>query len=473
MNQSVNKSVTAVADQQEVLLAQDEVLTAPVVEKSPPLPTLPLDEAPYRRLGMFVSVVMLGVFLLWAAFAPLKSAIVGPGKIVVESRNKTVQHLDGGIVAEIYVKEGDKVKKGQPLLKLSDVQLKAQLAIIHSQLWEAMASLDRLNAELAGSETLVFSPEVLALKNDPQMARYMETQQQLFAVRRLAYHSEQSVLTQRVGQTHEQISGLKNMVESEQKRVRSLQQDVKDWQVLFAQQFADKVRLREMERQLTELEGDISGKQSEMARLKQVAMETERQKLLRQQEYLKEVSDQMRDAQGKQSEAQARQAAIADQLSRVEIDAPDDGRVVGFDIVNVGAVIDPRRAIMQIVPDEHSFAVIGQVQTMDIDMVSAGQRAEIKFSAFNTNFLPVLYGHVESVGADSLMNDATKQPYYAVRVIPEPEAVAVLEKQGWQLVSGMPADIYIQTRERTLLNYIVKPLMVMFSRAFNEDDGVL
>jgi epimerase transport system membrane fusion protein len=472
MSHPVKKSAV-VAEQSEVLLAQDDVLTAPAVEKKAPFVSLPLDEAPYRRFGMFVTFGMLGVFLVWAAFAPLKSAIVGSGKIVVESRNKVVQHLDGGIVAEIYVKEGDQVHKGQPLLKLSDVQIKAQLTIVHSQLWEAMASFDRLMAERNGLEVLTFSPAVLALKNEPQMARYMETQQQLFTVRRLAYHSEQSVLNQRVAQTKEQINGLEHVVLSEQNRAKSLTQDVKDWRSLYEQQFADKIRLREMERQLTELEGDMASKQSEIARLRQVATETERQKLLRQQEYLKEISDQMRDVQGKQSEGEARQAALVDQLQRIEIDAPDDGRVVGFDVVNVGAVIDPRRPIMQIVPNEHSFAVLGRIQTMDIDMVSAGQRAEIKFSAFNTNFLPVMYGHVESVGADSLIDEATKQPYYTVRVIPEPEAVAVLEKQGWQLVSGMPADIYIQTRERTLLNYIIKPLEVMISKSLNEDDGVL
>ncbi|MCI4410367.1 MAG: HlyD family type I secretion periplasmic adaptor subunit [Thiotrichales bacterium] len=472
MSHPVKKSAV-VAEQSEVLLAQDDVLTAPAVEEKAPFVSLPLDEAPYRRFGMFVTFGMLGVFLVWAAFAPLKSAIVGSGKIVVESRNKVVQHLDGGIVAEIYVKEGDQVHKGQPLLKLSDVQIKAQLTIVHSQLWEAMASFDRLMAERNGLEVLTFSPAVLALKNEPQMARYMETQQQLFTVRRLAYHSEQSVLNQRVAQTKEQINGLEHVVLSEQNRAKSLTQDVKDWRSLYEQQFADKIRLREMERQLTELEGDMASKQSEIARLRQVATETERQKLLRQQEYLKEISDQMRDVQGKQSEGEARQAALVDQLQRIEIDAPDDGRVVGFDVVNVGAVIDPRRPIMQIVPNEHSFAVLGRIQTMDIDMVSAGQRAEIKFSAFNTNFLPVMYGHVESVGADSLIDEATKQPYYTVRVIPEPEAVAVLEKQGWQLVSGMPADIYIQTRERTLLNYIIKPLEVMISKSLNEDDGVL
>jgi epimerase transport system membrane fusion protein len=466
------KDIAVKEESTEVILAQDDVITAPVVEKADPLTHLRMDDRPYRRLGMFVTVGMLGGFMLWAALAPLKSAVVAPGKVIVESRNKVVQHLDGGIVAEIYVKEGDVVKKGQPLLKLSDVQIKAQLDIVDSQLWEAMANLERLRAERNGQEKMTISPAVMALQNEPKMAQYLTTQEQLFKVRRLAYHSEQSVLKERIAQTKQQIHGLEQVLASENTRAQSLSTDVKDWRKLYEQQFADKVRLRDMERQLTELEGDIAGKTSEIARQKQIIAETEHQILLRQQEYLKEVSDQMRDAQSKESEGQARSSALEDQLRRVDIVAPDDGRVVGFDVVTVGAVIDPRRQIMEIVPAEHSFAALGHVQTMDIDMVATGQRAEIKFSAYNTSYLPVLYGHVVTVAADAAIDEVTKQPYYSVKVIPEPEAVAALEKQGWNLVSGMPADAYILTRERTLMSYIIKPLRVMFSRGLNEDDGL-
>lgn len=453
----------------EVLPGKPEMT---VVEKRADLPQVPTDDAPYRRLGMFVLVGMLGVFTLWAAVAPLKSAVVAPGKVVVESRNKVVQHLDGGIVADIFVKEGDVVAKGQPLLKLSDVQIRAQLDIINSQWWEALANLARLQAERDGKETLVLSAQVTAEQSNPVMAEFLATQQQLFAVRRQAFHSEQSVLKQRIAQTRAQIGGLEKVMASQQQRASSLSQDVKDWQKLYEQQYADKVRLREMQRQQSEIEGDVAAKQSEVARLKQVLAETEHQMVLRQEEYLKEVGDLMRQYQAKLAEAEARKVALEDQLNRVDILAPESGRVVGFEIVTVGAVVEPRRPIMEIVPAEQVFAVMGQLQTMDVDQVLPGQRAEIKFTAFNTNYLPVMYGHVESIGADALMDEATKMPYYKVRVVPEAEAVAVLEQQGWSLVSGMPADTYIQTRERTLLNYIVKPFQVMFSRAFNEDDGL-
>jgi epimerase transport system membrane fusion protein len=456
----------------EVLFAKDDLITAPVVEKREPLTVLCMDDKPYRRLGMFVTVVMLGGFILWAAFAPLKSAIVSPGKVVVESRNKVVQHLDGGIVAKIYVKEGDLVKKGQLLLTLSDTQIQAQLDIVNSQLWESMASLERLTAERNGNETLTLSEHVLALQNEPKMAEYLSTQHQLFMVRRQAFHSEQSVLQKRIGQSKQQVQGLEQVTRSEQSRALSLANDVNDWQSLYDQQFADKVRLRDMQRQLTELEGNIASKRSDVLRFKQVTAETEHQILLRQQEYLKEVADQTRDAQTKRSEAEARRAGLIDQLRRIDILAPDDGRVVGFDVVTVGAVIEARRAMMQIVPDARAFLVVGRVQTTDIDMIAINQKAEIKFTAYNTSYLPVLYGHVINIGADALMDEATKQPYYEVKVLPDSEAVSLLEKQGWLLVSGMPADTYIMTHERTLFSYIIKPLSVMFSRAFNEDDGL-
>lgn len=464
---------SAMAKENEVLVAKEDVISAPVQEKPEQAPLLLTDDTGFRRFGMFVALGMLGVFLLWAAFAPLKSAVVAPGKIVVESRNKVVQHLDGGIVSDIYVKEGDVVRQGQPLLHLSEVQLRAQLNIVNSQLWESMANLARLTAERDGKEVMQLPDDVVALEKEPTMAQYLTTQKQFFMARRQAYHSEQSVLKERIAQTKQQMIGLESVIASQEKRSRSLTQDVKDWQKLFEQQYADKVRLRDMERQLTELEGDTASKKSEMARLRQVIAETEGQLVLRQQEYLKEVSDQIRDAQAKRSESEARQAALMDQLNRVEIVAPADGRVVGFDVVTIGAVIEPRRPIMQIVPNEHAFAVIGQIQTTNVDQVVVGQQAEIKFTAFNTNFLPVMYGKVESVGADSEFDEATKQPFYKVRVMPDPDAVKVIEKQGWQLVSGMPADVYIQTKDRTLLNYIIRPFQVMFSRAFNEDDGVI
>lgn len=451
---------------------QSDILTAPAVEMPSPKVDLPLDDRPLRRFGMFVSVVMLGGFIAWASFAPLKSAVVATGKLVVESRNKVVQHLDGGLVAEILVKEGDLVKKDQLLLKLSEVQIQAQLDIVNSQLWEAMANLARLNAERDGKEKLVFSPELEGLKSEPKMAQYLATQMQLFKVRRQAFHSEQTVLQQRIKQTKEQVQGLEKVLASERTRAHSLAQDVKDWQVLYEQQFADKVRLREMQRQLNELEGSMSGKESDVLRLKQSVTETEGQMLLRQQEYLKEVTDQIREAQAKQSEAEARQGALRDQLKRIDILAPDDGRVVGFEVVTVGAVLDPRRTIMEIVPANQEFAVLGQMDTMSVDQVTVGQRAEIKFTAFNTNFLPVLFGTVQSVSADAVMDEATKMPYYKVKVIPETEAVQELSKHNWQLVSGMPADVYIITKERTLMNYILRPIQMMFMRAFNEDDGI-
>lgn len=457
---------------EELLAKQDDLLTPPVSKASADVSGPPTDDGPFRRFGLFVAVAMLGGFIAWAALAPLKSAVVAAGKVVVESRNKVVQHLDGGIVSDIYVKEGDLVHKNQPLLRLSDIQIRAQLDIVNSQLWEASANLARLMAERDGLEVLTISPALQSVREEPKVAQSLATQQQLFTARRQAYHSEQSVLKQRIAQTRQQVLGLEQLVGSQQKRAQSLSLDVKDWQVLFEQQFADKIRLREMQRQLTEIEGDIASKQSEIARLKQVIAETERQILLRQQEYQKEVTDGIREAQSRQSEAEARVAALTDQLHRVEILAPDDGRVVGFEVVTLGAVLEPRRPIMEIVPTEQAFAVMGQMQTQDVDQVVPGQLAEIKFMAFNTNYLPVLYGKVESVAADALVDDITKMPYYKVKIVPDMDAVELLSKQGLQLVSGMPADVYIQTRERTLLNYIIRPLQVMVSRAFNEDDGL-
>lgn len=430
------------------------------------------DDRGFRRIGLFVVLGMLGGFLLWSAFAPLTSAVVATGKVVVETRNKVVQHLDGGIVANIHVKEGDLVTKGQKLLTLSSIQLQSQLDIVQRQYWEATVNLDRLQAEQEQQETLSFSAQVLAQANEPQLAAQLRTQQQLFKVRRQAFHSEQSVLTQKVSQANSQIHGLEKLIQSHQSRSKSLAQDIQDWQALYEQQFADKVRLREMERQQSELQGDISAKQSEIQRLAQVIVETKRQMLLRQEEYLKEVSNQLRETQTQQTEALSKLSALQDQLKRIDILSPDDGQVVGFDVVTLGAVIEPRKTIMEIVPQHQSYAVIAQVQLQDIDQVQVGQTAEIKFTAFNTNYSPVLYGKVANLSSDALLDETNRTYYYKVNVTPGTEVHTELEKQQWSLVSGMPADVYIQTRERTLLGYLIKPLQLMITRAFNEDDGL-
>ena len=177
----------------------------------------------------------------------------------------------------------------------------------------------------------------------------------------------------------------------------------------------------------------------------------------------------MQSFQGKKAEVEARKIALEDQLNRIEVRATETGRIVGFDVVTVGAILEPRKAIMQIVPDDHRFAMSLQVKQTDIDKVTIGLPVEIKFSAFNLSFMPVMYGKVTGIGADTVMDEVSRQPVYNVKVIPDDEAVAALEKQGWALVAGMPADAYIQYGQRTMLDYLTRPFIRGLSRAFNED----
>ncbi len=430
----------------------------------------------YKRLGYFVSLVMFIGFFLWMAFVPLTGAIVTDGKVVTKIPNKVVQHASGGIVSELLVKEGDQVHKGQVLIRLSDVQVRSQLDIISRRWLQALLNLERLRAERDQQTQIIWSQEVEALmqaaEHFPNLADEMATQEALFAARMQSVIHEQAMYEKRVAQTKQQILSLESLVRTEQKRVHSLNQDLQDWVKLYEKRFTDKVKVRDLQRQISDLEGSIASRRAEIDRQAQVMSETERLASQRREENLKDVSEQLKLHQSQQMEAGYQRHALLDELNRLEIVATEEGRVAGLEVSTVGAVLEPRRTLMHIVPSANEFMLSAKVKPTDIDQVFVGQQTEIKFTAFRLNFIPVIYGEVLSVGADALPDDMDKRPYYRVRVSIPKEAIDTLAAQGWHLVPGMPANAYLKTRERTLLNFILRPFELMLMNAFNEDDGL-
>lgn len=427
----------------------------------------------YKRLGYFVSLVMFIGFFAWMAIVPLKGSIVTDGKVVTKIPNKVVQHTSGGIVSELLVKEGDIVKKGQILIRLSDIQVKSQLDIVTRRWQQASMNLDRLRAERDQDNTIQWSSEVQQLLDqDSRLQDEINTQTALFHARRQSVANEQSMYEKRIAQTKQQIVSLDNLIRSEQKRTSSLSQDLQDWVKLYEKRFTDKVKVRDLQRQLSDLEGSISSRKAELDRLAQVILETERLASQRQEENMKEISEQIKQQQEQQMEAGYQRSALLDERSRLDIVATEDGRVAGLELNTVGAVIEGRRTLMYIVPMDNEFMLTVKVKPTDIDQVFVGQSTEIKFTAFRLNFVPVIYGEVVSVGADALPDDTDRRAYYRVRVSIPKEAIDILAQQQWHLVPGMPANAYLKTRERTLLNFMLRPFELMIMNAFNEDDGL-
>jgi epimerase transport system membrane fusion protein len=430
---------------------------------------LPMDETPYRRLGMTILLVTFVVFGLWAQFAPLRGAVVAVGRIIVASQNKQVQHLDGGIVKTINVQDGDSVHKGQVLLELDDIQWRSQLENVQGQLWDAEASLVRLAAERDDAKSIIWPDSLQKASDTPMLAEILKTQNQLFQSRKQALSSSQDVLVQRLAQTRKQIEGNQNAIVSLKKRRESLDSDVNSLQKLAGRNLVAKTTLRQMQRDYEEVEGDTVKTESEVARLNDSVAEIKQQIALTKEEYLKEVSANISDTQTKRIQLLAQKQSLEDKLSRVAITAPVTGKVKGFNIVTLGGVITAGQIIMEIVPDEQEFKIVAELSPTDIDEIKAGQIAEIKITSSNdTRFFPVIHAELIDISGDTFTNQNSQQSFYKATLKIQDDALKLLKEKNVSLIPGMPAEVFLQTRSRTLMSYLLKPLSDVISHSFNE-----
>ncbi|MGE4533529.1 HlyD family type I secretion periplasmic adaptor subunit [Halomonas sp.] len=428
---------------------------------------LPTSDKGYRRLGLIILLVAFGGFGTWALTASLAVAVVAPGNVSMESFKRTVQHLEGGIVREILVEDGDKVQAGESLIVLSDTQARAQLDIARSQYLINRAMESRLLAEQEGSELVVF-PEELQDVDSPRVQQVLAVQQSLFLARRESLQGALQSLDQQIQQMREQIEGLESQIGINRQRVSSLKAEAEDFRSLYREGLGDNQRLRELERQVLEYEGRIAEHRSQIASLKSQISENQLQKEVRRQEFQSEVGEQLRNAQAQIAEAEEQITSLSDQVSRTTIKAPVAGTVVGLQVHSRGAVIRGGDPIMDIVPAGDGFVVESRIPNRDIDNIYVGQQAKIRFSAFNQRLTNEIDGEVIHVSADSFEDEATGQMYYKARVRVTEEGEKDMTEQ-MQLLSGMPAEVLIQTGERTFASYIAKPITDMLARAMREE----
>jgi epimerase transport system membrane fusion protein len=428
-----------------------------------------LDDSRYRKLGWSTLAVTFVFMLGWSGVAPLDSAVVADGRILVASLNKSVQHLDGGLVASIKVRDGDIVKQGQLLLSLDRKPLDIQLDKVTSQLIETEASLERIVAERDGKKKLTFSAELTGKAKAAKQSAILSTQQQLFDSRRQALMSEQAVLHQRLEQAKGEISSNQKMVKTLRYRLSLLDKDLEGLKKLAAKNIVSKAKLRQVQRQRTEISAEIIKHQSEVAQLKSSAQEIISKVTLLKRDFVKEVIASRRELEASWTELQAQQRALVDKLSRIDIRAPVGGKVKGFNVVTTGAVISAGAPIMEIVPQESLFTIHARVSPMDIDALYPGLKAEVRIPVFDSarNF-PSLYSELQDVSTDVYVEEQSDEAYYKATLTLDEETMAILQQQNLQLISGMPVEVVIKTGERTLFNYLVKPLQDMVVRAFNE-----
>jgi len=403
----------------------------------------------------------------WASTAEISGAIIAQGSLVVDSNVKKVQHPSGGVVGEVRVRDGDRVKAGDILIRLDETVTRANLAIVTKGLTEFYARKARLAAERDGADTVPVPKELAGAIDDPIVKEALASERKLFDLRRTARHGQKDQLHQRIQQLREQISGLTAQQDAKTKEMALIEKELGGVRDLWAKNLVPLNRLTSLQREEARLEGERGQLIAAAAEAKGKTAETELQILQLDQDLSSEVAKELRETDSKIGEYVERKVTAEDQLKRTEIRAPLAGVVFQSTANTVGGVItaggDP---IMLIVPEADTLLVEAKVEPRDIDQVQFGQPVVLRFSAFNMRTTPELNGTVARIAADTTNDPRTGQSYYIVRIAMTADEVGRLGDV--KLTPGMPAEAFIQTGERTMLSYLVKPLHDQLMRSFRE-----
>lgn len=424
--------------------------------------------APYVRLGWLIVAVFVSLFVVWGVFAPMHSAAVATGKIVVEGQTKNVQHLEGGIVETILVENGDSVQAGQALLKMQETQTKSELQIVNMQFHEALAKQARLEAERDQLKQIVFRNERWALSRF-DMKRLTDLQTQLFNERRNTLYSEDEILQQKIKRLNEQRLGLEKERQFQQQMVRSVEAELAEYQELYQQKLTNKLKVQENERRLIELRAELANQATQIASLKVQVSEAEEQRILSQRQFRQEVLSELEQTEQRLNDLRARRVALQDKMNRVTVVSPVDGVVEALQVYTEGGVIAPGETVMTIVPTERKSIIEAELNLTDIDKVYPGLMADIRFSAYASQNVHVVEAQVDYVSSDRTVKPNTDKEFYVVRLSLTDDGKAMAKKNGFEIKTGMPVEVMIKTGERTLLSYLVQPFTNMMSRALNED----
>jgi HlyD family secretion protein len=417
-------------------------------------------------LGLAVVVVLAGGLGGWASIQLISGALIAPGQIVVESNVKKVQHPTGGVVGELLAHDGDKVKAGDVVVRLDDTVTKANLAIVTKNLDAAMARAARLEAEQRGLDKIKFPPQLTNRAGDADVANVMASESKLFEVRVTGRSGQKSQLNERIAQLKEQIEGLSAQGRSKEQEIALVQQELTGVRDLYEKHLVQISRLTTLERDSARLNGERAQFVAARAEAKGKITETELQMIQIDKDMVSEVSKDLRETNDKIGELIERKVTAEDQLRRVDIRAPQDGIVEQSNVHTVGGVITAGDTIMLIVPQSDDLQVEAKVNPQDIDKLQVGQKTLLRLSAFNQRTTPELNGVVSRVQPDVTTDQRTGQSYYTIRVSMPPEEIARLGDV--KLIPGMPVEAFVQTGDRTMMSYLMKPLHDQLMRAFRE-----
>jgi HlyD family type I secretion membrane fusion protein len=429
----------------------------------------PLDIPTPRRLALAGAGVLAAAFVVfgaWAALAPLSGAVIAPGFVKVDDSSKKVAHLEGGIVKEIRVRNGTRVKEGEVLLVMQDATVSASVDLLTGQLAAEAAKAARLRAERDGKTAVQFPPELLALRADPKVSEVLRGETHLFDVRRLSIEEQiRSVRTQ-IEEANREAAGFDEGVKASDKAIVLLREEVAANESLARENFISRTRLLALQRDLAQTEARRAEYVGDLARARQKSADLELRIITLRTNRVQQAADELEQTRQRILDLQERIRPSKDAQARQFVIAPVAGEVVNLRIFTAGGVIAPREPVMEIVPDQRHLIIEARLAPDDIDEVRQGMAADVRLTPYHQRSTRLLVGKVTYVSADRLMDEATRAPYYTAYVEVDPESLKA--ETHVNLYPGMPAEVFIRTRERSTLDYLLEPVTNALRRAGRE-----
>lgn len=432
----------------------------------PDAPIFAVSMKRYVTIGVITSLVLVVGFGGWAALANISGAVIAPGRVVVGSSVKEVQHREGGIVKAIHVSNGDLVEAGDLLVELDDTQTRAGFNLVAAQLMALRARMDRLAAERDRMDAVTFREALLARADEPAVAEVLQSQRAVFAARKATLDGQTAQLDEQITQLREQIAGLEAQRDAKRREIELVKDELADLRQLLSRDLVPRSRVTAREREAVRLEGEEGDLTARIAASRGRVAEIRMQILQIEKEFQRTVLDEISELQTEIATLAERNVAADDQLARVELRAPEAGIVHEMEVTTVGGVVAPGATVMKIVPRTDDLVVEARVAPINIDEVVIGQEASVMFSGLPLRETPKLEGRVRKVSADRSTDEASGQDYFEVEVTLDEEELARLGDVD--LVPGMPAEVFIRTRDRTVLSYLLEPLMDAANIAFTE-----
>jgi HlyD family secretion protein len=418
-------------------------------------------------VGSVTAAILVLGFGVWSVASEIAGAVVASGQIEVSQNRQIVQHPDGGVVAEIAVKEAQPVKAGDLLIRLDGALVKSELAIVEGQLFEVMARSARLEAERNDAAAPEFTGELAELaQTRPEVAELIEGQRSLFTARRESVLKQSEQLQKRAAQIASQIEGVDAQVAALSQQLDLIEQELADQRTLLEKGLAQSSRVLALEREASRLQGSVGELQASRAQAEGRATEVELEVLRLAAVRREEANTQLRDIGARVLELAERRRSLSEQIARLEIRAPVSGTVLGLAVSTPQSVIRPAEPLLYLIPQDRPLIITAQVQTIDVDQVFVGQKVRLMFPAFSARTTPELNGHVVTVSADALVDERVQMAYYKAEIALDPGEIDRLE--GLTLIPGMPVETFIQTGARSPMAYLLKPFTDYFSAAFRE-----